>query len=123
MKISPYVFPGIKSQDLPKLSKTQKRIKIKPEVILKVVSDQCGVSVEDVLSKSRKGTIVNARHIYCAIMKKEFGYSYKSVGEMVNGRDHTTAIHSIKTHQNRCETEDGYKEHTQLIINKIYSLL
>lgn len=122
MKISPYVFPGIKSKDLPKLSKSQKRSQIKPEVILKIVSEQCGVSAEDILSRSRKGTIVNARHIYCTIMKKEFGYSYKSVGEMVNGRDHTTAIHSIRTHKNRCETEEGYKEHTELIINKIYSM-
>ena len=122
MKISPYVFPGIKSKDLPKLSKSQKRSQINPEVILKIVSEQCGVSVGDILSRSRKGTIVNARHIYCAIMKKEFGYSYESVGKMVSGRDHTTAIHSVRTHKNRCETEDGYKEHTELIINKIYSL-
>jgi len=122
MKISPYVFPGIKLQYLPKPSKTQKRGLVKPEDILKIVSQECGVTEEDVLSRSRKGTIVNARHIYCAIMKKEFGYSYESVGQMVNGRDHTTAIHSIKTHQNRCETEEGYKEHTQLIINKIRTL-
>jgi len=122
MKISPYVFPGIKSKYLPKPSKTQKRSLVKPEDILKIVSEQCGVSVEDILSRSRKGTIVNARHIFCTIMKKEFGYSYESVGKMVSGRDHTTAIHSIKTHQNRCETEEGYREHTELIINKIHSL-
>lgn len=121
MKISPYVIPGIKREDLPKLSKIQKRSKIKPEDILKIVSKECGVSSEDVLSRSRKGTIVNARHIFCAIMKKEFGYSYESVGKIVSGRDHTTAIHSIRTHNNRCETEEGYSEHTQLIINKIYS--
>lgn len=122
MKISPYVFPGIKSQYLPKPSKSQKRANINPEDVLKIVSEQCGVTVEDVLSRSRKGTIVNARHIYCAIMKKEFGYSYETVGKMVNGRDHTTAIHSVRTHKNRCETEEGYKEHTELIINKIYTL-
>lgn len=121
MKISPYVLPGIRPKDLPKLSKTQKRSKINPEDILKIVSEQCGVTSEEVLSRSRKGTIVNARHIFCAIMKKEFGYSYETVGKMVSGRDHTTAIHSIRTHNNRCETEEGYKEHTQFIINKIYS--
>ncbi len=122
MKISPYVFPGIKSQYLPKKSKTQKRTIINPDQVLSIVSEQCGVTKQDVLSRSRKGTIVNARHIFCAIMKKEFGYSYVTVGQMVNGRDHTTAIHSVRTHKNRCETEEGYKEHTQLIINKIYSL-
>jgi chromosomal replication initiator protein len=121
MKISPYVFPGIRLKDLPKLSKIQRRSKIRPQDILKIVSEECGVTSEDILSRSRKGTIVNARHIFCAIMKKEFGYSYETVGNFVSGRDHTTAIHSIKTHKNRCETEEGYEEHTQLIINKIYS--
>jgi len=122
MNISPYVFPGIKSIDLPKLSKTQKRLRINPEDIMKIVSEECGVTMDEVLSRSRKGLIVNARHIFCAIMKKEFGYSYTTIGKIVNGRDHTTAIHSTKTHSNRCETEEGYKEHTQLIINKIQSL-
>jgi len=122
MKISPYVIPGIRTKDLPMLSKTQKRLRVNPEDILRIVSEQCGVTKDDVLSRSRKGTIVNARHIFCAIMKKEFGYLYVTVGQMVNGRDHTTAIHSVRTHKNRCETEEGYKEHTQLIINKIYSL-
>jgi chromosomal replication initiator protein len=121
MKISPYVFPGIKTKYLPKSSKSQKRANINPKDVLRIVSEECGVTVEDVLSRSRKGTIVNARHIYCAIMKKEFGYSYESVGELVSGRDHTTAIHSVRTHKNRCETEEGYELHTQLIINKIYS--
>lgn len=122
MKISPYVYPGIRSKDLPKISKTQKRSKVKPEEILKIVSEHCGITPEDVLSRSRKGTIVNARHIFCGILKNEFGYSFKSVGEIVSGRDHTTAIHSIKTHRNRCETESGYKEDTEFIINKIHSL-
>jgi len=121
MKISAYVFPGIRSIDLPKLSKTQKRLHVKPEDVLKIVSEECGVTLEDILSRSRKGPIVNARHIFCAIMKKEFNYSYETIGKMVSGRDHTTAIHSIRVHKNRCDSEEGYSEHTQLIINKIYS--
>lgn len=118
--ISPYVFPGIKSKDLPVL-KTHKRSRVNSKVILEIISEYCGVTPEQVLSRSRKGTIVEARHIYCSIMKKEFGYTFESVGEMVGGRDHTTAIHSLRTHQNRCETEPEYKKHIELIINEIRS--
>ena len=121
MKISPHVFPGIRSSDRPKCSKAEKRSKITPNDVLKVVAQSCGVTVEQILSKSRKGEFVTARHIFCAIMKKELGYSYEEIGKINNGRDHTTTIHSVRTHNNRCETEDGYKEHIESIINKIYS--
>ena len=114
-------MPGIRQNDLPKKSKSHKRTFISPEHVLKIVSECCGVTIEQVLSKSRKNEITEARHIFCAIMKLELNYSYKSIGEFVSGRDHSTAIHSLRTFRNRCETEEGYKEHTELIISKLYS--
>lgn len=121
MKISPYVLPGIRQKDLPKLSKIDKRSRIKPELVLQIVAEHCGVTTEQIFSKIRKKEFVEARHIFCAIMKKEFGFSYEHIGQLNNGRDHTTIIHSVKIFNNRCETEEGYKEHSELIINKIYS--
>jgi chromosomal replication initiator protein len=123
MKISPYVFPGIRRNDLPKFSKTHKRTIISPELVMEMVCNSCGVTVDELVSKSRKFEIKEARHIFCAIMKLELNYSYKSIGEKLNGRDHTTAIHSIRTFRDRCQTEEGYQEHTNLIINKIYSTI
>ncbi len=121
MKISPYVIPGIRRNDLPIKSKIQKRSVITPDYVLRIVSESCNVTVEQILSKSRTTEISEARHIFCAIMKLELNYTYESIGQLTNKRDHSTAIHSVRTFKNRCETEEGYKEHSEMIINKLYS--
>jgi chromosomal replication initiation ATPase DnaA len=75
------------------------------------------------MSNSRKSEISEARHIFCAIMKLEFNYTYESIGQFTNKRDHSTAIHSVRTFKNRCQTEEGYKEHSELIISRLYSTI
>lgn len=120
--ISPYVFPGIKPQLITEFSSsTMKRRKITPERIMEIVAEKYGVTVSEILSRIRKKEVVEARHIFCTIMKKEFDYSLKSIGEMVSGRDHTTVIHSINTVKDRCDTEEGYKELVNSTIDLVYS--
>ena len=104
--ISPYVYPGIKQTLLPK-KKRIKRSLISPEKIMSIVAEHCGVTVTEILSRGRKREVCDARHIFCAVMRKEFSYPLKSIGEMVSGRDHTTAIHSIQTFNDRYKTEEG----------------
>lgn len=118
MKISPYVFPGVKGVNIRHLTNPKRR-KVNHIEILKIISRNYKTTVEDIISKSRKGPLVEARHLYCAIMKHEFGYTLKEIGEINNGRDHTTIIHSLKTHKNRLETEEDYKSRAEIIINKI----
>ncbi len=118
--ISPYVFPGIKEKELIVKNKKHKRTISNPMDVLKIVAENCGVTVEDVLSKCRKKEISEARHIFCVIMKKEFNFSLKRIGEFINNRDHTTVIHSVNTVKDRCDTEDGYKERVDMIINDVH---
>lgn len=120
--ISPYVFPGLKSGLMTEFnSSIVKRGRITPEKVMLIVAEKYGVTVPQILSRIRKREVVEARHIFCTIMKKEFDYSLKSIGEMVSGRDHTTVIHSINTVKDRCETEDGYKELVNSTIDLVYS--
>jgi chromosomal replication initiator protein len=117
--ISPYVYPGIKENSLPSVKK-KKRAIITPEKVMGIVAKHCGVTVTDILSRRRKSEMCDARHIFCAIMRREFDYSLKSIGEMVSGRDHTTAIHSIETYNSRCKYEDRYTEVTERILDDMY---
>ena len=119
--ISPYVFPGIRNKDLPNLSQKYFK-KIKPEVVLSVVADNFGIKVEDIISKVRKKDIVDARFNFCAIMRKKYRYTYESIGEIINGRDHTTVIHSIDTFDCRYENEIGYKERYEEILTALENL-
>ena len=120
-KISPYVFPGIKKKFLPVSNKTYKRTRISPEEVMKIVAENCAVTVEEILSRNRKSEVVDARHIFCRIMKKELHYPYTKIGEIVNGRDHTTAMHSVTTCGDRCKNESGYNEHYNFIVDLIHN--
>lgn len=118
-KISPYCFPGIKEIDRPAVSKKQKRGRVTPQQVMEIVAKNCGVTVDLIVSKTRKREPVDARHIYCAIMKKEFDYSLQNIGTFLSNRDHTTVIHSIETFNDRYETEEGYQQLVQKIIYDI----
>tara|TARA_R100001591_G_scaffold118622_1_gene142961 strand:- start:1560 stop:2009 length:450 start_codon:yes stop_codon:yes gene_type:complete len=53
---------------------------------------------EKFLSPNRSREIVDARMIYCAVARKEGGYTLKHIGETLN-RDHATALHAIKNYK------------------------
>jgi chromosomal replication initiator protein len=122
MKISPYVFPGIKAEFLPEIkNRTRIKARITPQQVMNIIAENYGITSADILSRVRKREMCDARHMFCAIMKKHFRYSLKSIGEMVSGRDHTTAIHSIQTFNDRYKTEEGYKEFSDRVISQILS--
>jgi chromosomal replication initiator protein len=120
-RISPYVFPGIKKGDLNLSFLKSKQFSISPMEILKVVAEHHFVSVEDVVRKNNKREASEARHVYCAVMKNEFRYTFKFIGDILNGRDHTTVIHSINTFKDRSKFEEGYKENYEKIVKQINS--
>ena len=115
MNISPYVIPGLKYKINTSKNIVFRKGKVTPEEILNIVAKNCGVTAEQIISKTRIGEVVEARHILCGIMRNNFKYGLKSIGDFVGKRDHTTAINSIRTFKNRCELEDGYMD----IVNRI----
>lgn len=50
------------------------------------------------LSPNRSREIVDARMIYCAVARKEGGYTLKHIAKTLN-RDHATALHAIKNYK------------------------
>lgn len=119
--IHPYVFPGIRKKDLPDLSQKYYK-KIDPNLVMGIVADNFGITIQDILSKVRKRDMCDARYYFCAIMRKRYRYTFESIGDLVNGRDHTTAMHAIKTFDDRIKHEEGYKERYEEIINALDNL-
>lgn len=122
MAISPYSFPGIKSELLPEnLFLGQKRLnyKIAQKTILKIVAEQCGVTVESILSESRKREVVDARHIYYGAIRIKFRVTLTAMGEDTGKRDHTTVRHGLKKFYERYVTEDTYREITDKVLEKL----
>ena len=77
---------------------------ISPIAILNLVSEKLEVSIEQLMGKKRDAYIVEARHIFCNISKKNnSNWTLARIGDLIN-KDHSTVIHSNKT----CEKWKSY---------------
>jgi hypothetical protein len=119
---SPYVYPGlivgpaIKNEI--KKSARYYKFTLNKEEILEIISEECGVNVHDVMKKVRKTELVKVRHIYSAILRKYYGFSYPKIAEIMD-KDHTTIIHSVDTFRNRYINEVDYRNLTNKIYDRI----
>lgn len=104
------------SRNLPKLEAKLKALKfevskksdwkfavkglIETEYILGIISDAFGVSKEDIIGRSRKGSIIIARHVYRYVMYNIGWGSLEDVAGLTEGdaerSRHATIINSIK---------------------------
>ncbi len=67
------------------------------ESIINQVSDVFGVAHKDIVGKSRRMEIVQARQVAMYLCRNLLDASLSSIGLSFGGRDHTTVIHAIKT--------------------------
>ena len=111
MSISPYSFPGLKldQKDKQQIKNNTKllRYKITKEEILEIIADECGITVSQILDKTRKKEVINGRFIFCGI-----------IGNVV-GRDHTTVIHAVRKFKDRIRNEDDFRDLVKGVYNKI----
>jgi chromosomal replication initiator protein len=120
--ISPYSFPGIKKENLDK----EKYWYLFPddykptkEEVLKVLSEQSGISAEQIVSKSRNRNLVNLRNIYCKILYDKTDYTLKAIGEQLSGRDHTTVLNNIGNFDSHYKNEEDFKKFVDKVCKKL----
>lgn len=78
---------------LAQLVKSQEGRRITPELIISVISDQYGVTQEDMLSKKRSREIALPRQIAMYLCRDMTQLSTTNIGRAFGGRDHTTVMH------------------------------
>ena len=61
------------------------------------VSEATSVPEKDIVDKSRKKEIVEARQLSMYLCREIIGTSLNNIGVYFGGRDHTTVIHAVKT--------------------------
>lgn len=64
--------------------------------LLKVVSEEMGIGVIDIMSPRRSAPVVRARHIYYYVAKLCTSKSLVQIGKHCADRDHTTVLHGIR---------------------------
>lgn len=60
------------------------------------VTEHFQVSREDLVKKGRKKEVVYPRQIMMYLLRTELQYSFSAIGEIFNGRDHTTVLHAVE---------------------------
>ena len=65
------------------------------EDVVKKVSKMSNIPPKEIIGKSRKMEIVEARHASIYLCREIIGASLSSIGIYFGGRDHTTIMHSI----------------------------
>ena len=88
--------------------------------ILNVILDFYELSQEEIMSKTRKKTVVHPRQICMYLMRTELSMSYPGIGKYFGGRDHTTALHSYEKITNLRKSNPKFNEELEYLIEKIY---
>ncbi len=74
---------------------------------MSVISEKTGVPIYQITGKSHKRKIVDARHIYCYVMKY-CGFDYKQIANRIN-RDRSTVYPSIKKIENIAQYDREFR--------------
>lgn len=67
------------------------------QVILLVVADAAGLSINDLKSPRRDQASVVARRIYYRLARRLTGSSLPEIARACGNRDHTTVLHGIRS--------------------------
>lgn len=102
--ISPYAIPGVSVFNPPI------RRKDKGEKILELICGYEEIDIKDVKSPSRERVNVNVRHMACSLIRwSVVNITYKEIGHIMGGRDHATALNSIRQCKKYHETEKSWR--------------
>ena len=95
------------------------RQEITPEIIMSVVAEHLGVSVEDIKSKRRTKNIAQARQVVMYLCRVLTDKGLQDIGDAVGGKDHSTVINGIKKIEEKKKTDAEFVAQLEVIKKKI----
>ena len=108
------------AQDLlSQLYKAHEAKRVTAERILEVVSNQYGVSTDDILSKKRSREIALPRQIAMYLCRSLTQLSTTNIGQSLGGRDHTTVIHGCDKIAEEMESDYAFKKRIEELMDRI----
>lgn len=79
--------------------------------VQRTVCDYFNISREDLLSKSRKRNIVQARQIAMYMSRNHINCSLSTIGSEIGGKDHATVLHACSTVTDLMSTDKVFKQY------------
>lgn len=89
--------------------------KVDANKVINAVCRHFNISPKEIAEKSRKRPIVEPRQIACYLLRVNSSLTFKEIGDIFNGRDHTTALHSIQVVKDRMSVDASFRN----IVNEI----
>ena len=114
-----HVTIEIAQKQLKNMISDSKDTSITIETIQKVIANQYGLSVSELKGKSRKKSVIIPRHYAIYLSKELTEYSTTEIGSEFGGRDHTTALNSLKKVEEMKITDPSTEQILSLLTQKI----
>ena len=101
------IYSGLekKCQDIVGWEKS--RYSVISEMLLKAIDEVLNVTPNELKGRVRRREFVDARNMYCAIIRRTTHQTLTNIGASI-GRNHSTVIHSIESHKTKLETDPAY---------------
>lgn len=77
-----------------------------------------GIEKADVKGKRRDGTITECRHILMYIKKECTNATFKEVGNLFGGRDHSTAVYAKNKINDLMDVSESFRNKIEYLVHK-----
>lgn len=100
-KITAYAIPGLKNRY--RYLTGEEFVKL-----LKLVAERYQVDYDDILEYNRTAPLSYIRMVIISYIRRNYSQTtVVNLGKMMNGRDHTTIVHSTQQLQNKLDTDEA----------------
>lgn len=80
-------------------------VEITPQIIIDVVTEYCGVTVDELVGKGKVRKIASARQYAMYLCRELTDLSLPKIGEAFGGRDHSTVLHAERKIRGAIQTD------------------
>ncbi len=87
--------------------------------MLDIVGAYFKIDQDELLSNSRKKEIVYARQLCWYIMRTKYDLTFKKIGDIFNGKDHSTVMHGYQVFEEDYKTSEDTKKNVENILRKM----
>ena len=109
----------IAEKELQNIISPEKPREITPQLIIEVVAEHYGISVDQMISKNRSASIVRPRQIAMFLCRQMVDTPLEAIGTLLGGRDHSTIVHGTKKIGSEYEENPSFRAEIDSIKKKI----
>jgi len=93
---------------------------VQVEDIFRVATEFYNVLKEDLIRKGRRKEIAHPRQVIMFLLRQELNIPFSAIGDLLGGRDHTTALHAFEKINKTKDTHSRLKEELSTLKEKLY---